>query len=369
MWRYFRGATVFTIVCLGLAVWLGWSTTGTIGGTLGILWIVVVLSVLEVSLSFDNAVVNATVLKDMDPKWQKRFLTWGIAFAVFGMRVVFPVAIVAIAAQVGPIEAVQLAARDPVRYQEMITAAHVGIAGFGGAFLAMVGLKFFFDQDKDIHWIGVIEKRLARLASIDAIDIALVLLALYAISRMLPAEEAPTLINAGILGILAYIAVEAVNSVLEPPKVDLANAAVRSGLGGFLYLNVLDSAFSFDGVIGAFALSNNIFIIALGLGIGAMFVRSMTILLVEKGTLAQYRYLEHGAFWAILALAAIMLLSAKWHIPEVITGLIGAVLIGLSLWWSSRYNRVRKGEHCPADEPHTPIRPGGSRIGSEPGRE
>lgn len=362
MWRYFRAATVFTITCLGLAVWLGWATTGTVTGTLAVLWIVVVLSVLEVSLSFDNAVVNATVLKDMDKVWQRRFLTWGIAFAVFGMRVVFPVAIVAIAAKVGPIEAVRLAARDPDEYQRLITAAHVGIAGFGGAFLAMVGLKFFFDQDKHIHWIGVVERRLARLASIDAIDIALVLLALYGISRMLSPEEAPTLINAGILGILTYIAVEAVNSVLEPPKVDLTQAAVRSGLGGFLYLNVLDSAFSFDGVIGAFALSNNIFIIALGLGIGAMFVRSMTIMLVEKGTLAQYRYLEHGAFWAILALAAIMLLSARWHIPEVITGLIGAFLIGLSLWWSSRYNRHLRGVE--AGDPHTPVRPGGSRIES-----
>lgn len=361
MWRYFRGAFFFTFTCLALAVWLGWEMSGTISGTLGVLWIVVVLSVLEVSLSFDNAVVNATVLKDMEPKWQRRFLTWGIAFAVFGMRVVFPVAIVAIAARVGPIEAVELAARDPQEYQRLINAAHVGIAGFGGAFLAMVGLKFFFDQDKDIHWIGVIERRLARLASIDAIDIGFVLLALYLISRMLHGEEASAFINAGIFGILTYIAVEAVNSVLEPPEVDIAGAAVRSGLGGFLYLNVLDSAFSFDGVIGAFALSNNIFIIALGLGIGAMFVRSMTILLVEKGTLAQYRYLEHGAFWAILALAAIMLLSARWHIPEVITGLIGAILIGLSLLWSSRYNRRRMAEGEGGDA-HRPVRPGGSRI-------
>ncbi len=367
MWRYFRPAAVFTFVCLGLAVWLGWATTGTVMGTLGVLWIVVVLSILEVSLSFDNAVVNATVLKDMDKVWQRRFLTWGIAFAVFGMRIVFPVAIVAIAAQVGPIEAVRLAARDPDEYQRLITAAHVGIAGFGGAFLAMVGLKFFFDQDKHIHWIGVVEKRLARLASIDAIDIAFVLLALYGISRMIPPEESQTLINAGILGILTYIAVEAVNSVLEPPKMDVAGVAVRSGLGGFLYLNVLDSAFSFDGVIGAFALSNNIFIIALGLGTGAMFVRSMTIMLVEKGTLAQYRYLEHGAFWAILALAAIMLLSARWHIPEVITGLIGAVLIGLSLWWSTRYTRHHRS--LEEGDPHTPIRPGGSRVGTEPGRD
>ena len=119
-------------------------------------------------------------------------------------------------------------------------------------------------------------------------------------------------------------------------------AVVRSGAAAFLYLEVLDASFSFDGVIGAFALSNNIFIIAMGLGIGAMFVRSMTVMLVDKGTLAQYRFLEHGAFWAIIALAIIMLVSAipGAHIPETITGLIGAVLIGTAFWWSVRHNRL-----------------------------
>jgi len=117
------------------------------------------------------------------------------------------------------------------------------------------------------------------------------------------------------------------------------DAMHRSGFGGFMYLQVLDASFSFDGVIGAFALSNNLVIIGLGLGIGAIFVRSMTIHLVDKGTLAEFRFLEHGAFWAILALAAIMLVGAHYHIPEVFTGLIGAVLIGLSWWWSVRHNK------------------------------
>lgn len=376
MWGYFKGAFLFTLICLGLALWLGWEMTGSGAGTLGVVWIVLVLGVLEVSLSFDNAVVNATVLRDMDKVWQRRFLTWGIAFAVFGMRVVFPLAIVAIAARLGPIEAVRLAASNPAEYERLINAAHVGIAGFGGAFLAMVGLRFFFDQNKEIHWIGAIERRLAKLASIDAIDIAVVLLTLYGVSKLLPPEEAPGLITAGIFGILAFVAVEAVNSMLEPEELEpgagsgagggAVGAAVRSGLGGFLYLNMLDSAFSFDGVIGAFALSNNIFVIALGLGIGAMFVRSMTVMLVDKGTLAQYRYLEHGAFWAILALAAIMLLSAHFHIPEVVTGLIGAVLIGFSLLWSVRYNRRRKApiEAEAAADTGTPIRPSGRRFES-----
>lgn len=343
--KYYRGSILFTAICMALAGWLGWSLTHTVAGTLSVLWLVAVLSVLEVSLSFDNAVVNATVLKDMDEVWRKRFLTWGMLIAVFGMRVLFPLVIVAIAASIGPIDALMLAATEPAQYETIISGAHVGISGFGGAFLAMVGLKFFFDSDKDIHWIGVLERRLQRLADIDSIEIGVVLLALYGMSLLLDPTEAMTLIVSGIFGILTFIAVEALNHLLTVPEASNGvGAAAKSGLAGFLYLQVLDSSFSFDGVIGAFAISNNMFVIALGLAIGAMFVRSMTIMLVDKGTLAEYRYLEHGAFWAILALAAIMLLSAHYEIPETITGLIGASLIGLSLWWSVRHNKAEAAE-------------------------
>ncbi|MGN6495811.1 MAG: DUF475 domain-containing protein, partial [Tsuneonella sp.] len=146
---------------------------------------------------------------------------------------------------------------------------------------------------------------------------------------------------AGLFGIVAFIAVHALGEVMQKreERAKLSGAAIHAGLGGFLYLNVLDASFSFDAVIGAFALSNNMVIIALGLSIGAMFVRSMTLLLVRRGTLSEYRYLEHGAFWAIIALSAIMLLSARFDIPESVTGLIGAALIGISLWWSVRANR------------------------------
>mgnify|MGYP002780404023 FL=1 len=341
--KHYTFSLFFTAICLGLAAWYGFASTGTLGGMAQILWIVFVLSILEVSLSFDNAVVNASVLKEMDEVWQKRFLTWGIAFAVFGMRIVFPVAIVAIAASVGPIEAVRLSLNDPAEYERLVESAHVGIAGFGGAFLAMVGLKFFFDHDKDVHWIGAIERQLSKFAALPAAEIALLLLVMWGISSLLEPAEALTFLVAGMLGLVTFIAVEGINTILEisEEKKRLAGAAVRSGLGGFLYLNVLDASFSFDGVIGAFALSNNMVVIALGLSIGAMFVRSMTIHLVRQGTLAQYRFLEHGAFWAIITLGAIMLASASevLHIPETITGIIGAVLIGLSLWWSVRFNK------------------------------
>ena len=341
MLRFYKGSILFTLACFAIAVWYGWMQSGTISGTLSMLWIVFVLAILEISLSFDNAVVNAAVLEDMDDIWQRRFLTWGMLIAVFGMRIVFPLAIVAVAAGLGPIDAINLSLNDPERYESIVSSAHVGIAGFGGAFLAMVGLSFFFDSDKDVHWIGWLEARLTRVSSIKAAEIAVLLVVIYLISLTLTPADALTFMVSGTLGLVTFIAVEALGTILEMREEALKaqGAVIRSGLGGFLYLNVLDASFSFDGVIGAFALSNNMVVIALGLSIGAMFVRSMTIMLVKKGTLAEYRYLEHGAFWAIIALGAIMLLSANFHIPETVTGLIGAAMIGASLWWSVRHNR------------------------------
>jgi hypothetical protein len=356
--RYYKGSFIFTAICLALGGWLGWSLTGSVIGTLGVLWIVLVLGVLETSLSFDNAVVNATVLRNMTPVWRQRFLTWGILIAVFGMRIVFPLVIVAVAASLGPIDAVKLAASDPIRYEQIIQGAHVGIAGFGGAFLAMVGLTFFLDEEKEVHWFRLVEQPIAGLSQVSGVAIGIVLLTLYGIGRMLEPDQAMTFLVSGIFGLLTYIAVEVFNSLLDHfgGSNDAAQATARAGIGGFLYLEVLDASFSFDGVIAAFALSNNLFIIALGLGIGAMFVRSMTIMLVERGTLAEYRFLEHGAFWAIIALAAIMLLSVTFHIPETVTGLIGAALIGLAFWSSVRSNRADQA--ADAD----PVAPTGERL-------
>lgn len=339
MLRYFYGSFIFTAICLALGAVYGYNVGG-VENMLATLWILVVLGLLEVSLSFDNAVVNASVLKTMDEKWQQRFLTWGILIAVFGMRIVFPVLIVVIATGMDPIEATTMALREPVRYEQIIEGAHAGIMGFGGAFLLLVGLKFFFDEEKEHDWIGFIERPLRKFASLDAFEIILTLLLIYVISTQLVPDEGRTYLAAGIFGIATFFAVEWVGNVLEAPKT--ADGVQKAGLGAFLYLELLDASFSFDGVIGAFALSNNMIIIALGLGIGAIFVRSMTVALVRRGTLAQFRFLEHGAFYAIIALAVIMLSSPVFHIPETITGLIGATLIGLAIWSSVRHNRAER---------------------------
>jgi hypothetical protein len=302
------------------------------------MFIIAVLGVLETSLSFDNAVVNATVLEHMDDVWRHRFMTWGMLIAVFGMRVIFPLVIVAVVAHTNPINALVMAATQPDEYSRILTSAHVSVSAFGGAFLAMVGLKHFFDADKDVHWIGFIERPLVRLGRLDMIEIATVLMVLYATSTQLAEHERLEFLVAGIFGLVTYVAVDAVGALFESEETT-QNVGVKTGLSAFLYLEVLDASFSFDGVIGAFALSNNLFIIALGLGIGAMFVRSMTLMLVDKGSLAQYRYLEHGAFYAIMVLAIIMFAKTFMEVPEVVTGCLGAGLIGAAFWSSVRYNR------------------------------
>jgi uncharacterized protein len=343
--QYFRGSLLVTVAGLVAGAALGWELTGTLQGVLTTLFIVVVLSVLEISLSFDNAVVNATVLEHMDEVWRRRFLTWGILVAVFGMRIVFPLVIVAVIAGIGPIDTLLMAATNPDEYSRVLTSAHVSVAAFGGAFLAMVGLKHFFDIEKDVHWIEMIERPLSRLGRIEAVELGLVMILLCVIGRQLPDHEQVPFLVSGIFGLVTYVAVDGISAFLDAEAV-ATGAAVRSGAASFLYLEVLDASFSFDGVIGAFALSNNLFVIAIGLGVGAMFVRSLTIMLVNKGTLTEYRYLEHGAFYAIVALGVIMFLKTLFHVPEAVTGLIGAGFIGLALWDSIRYNR-RAGQAAP----------------------
>lgn len=336
--KYFRWPFIVTVVGLVLAYYLGWKASGTVAGAMPFLLIGVVLCILEISLSFDNAIVNANTLQKMSPVWQQRFLTWGILIAVFGMRIIFPLAIVAVAAKISPFAAIELAIAQPQEYERIIGDAHLSIAAFGGTFLMMVGLTFFIDSDKEVHWVRIVESRLRQWASIRGFGIAFVLMISVLFAINLPPIEAATFLTSSIFGLLTFMAVELVGRILDASE-EAKGTAVRGGLGAFLYLEVLDASFSFDGVIGAFALTTNLFLIAIGLGIGAMYVRAMTIMLVERGTLTEYRYLEHGAFYSILVLSIIMFAQSMVHVPEMFTGFIGAGLIGLALLSSLKYNR------------------------------
>ncbi|ROS23010.1 DUF475 domain-containing protein [Cellulomonas sp. PhB150] len=354
MLRIFGWSIGVTIVSLGVAyVYGGWSAFA----------LCLILGVLEVSLSFDNAVVNATVLQRMSAFWQQIFLTIGVIIAVFGMRLVFPLLIVGITADLGPIEALNLAMEkgdpeEPGTYGYLLNQAHPQIAAFGGMFLLMLFLNYIFEE-REITWLTWLEKPLAKIGKLDQLSVVISGIALVLAAELLADDPAVVMVS-GVLGMITYIAVNGLGTLFEGAGAE--DAAETSSSGGptevakatgkaafflFLYLEVLDASFSFDGVVGAFAITADPIIIALGLGfIGAMFVRSITVYLVRKGTLAEYVYLEHGAHWAIGALAVILLVSIGVHVDEIVTGLVGVAFIGAAFASSV----VRNRRH--ADEDH-----------------
>lgn len=336
--KFFTGSIIFTIIAVIIGFFLGAGSSMNIIWWLQAVFIVLILWVLETSLSFDNAVVNATVLEQMEPKRQKRFLTRGIAIAVFGMRIIFPLILVAIVWQINPIAALTLAISDPTQYANLLTSSHIVISWFGGAFLFMVAIKFFLNIEKESHWLWPIEKFLKKIGELESAEMIVWLIVIFFVSKLLPSAEMIQFLSSAIRWIIIYTIVDSFAQFLSKRQMALKTVA-KAWLSLFIYLEILDASFSFDGVIGAFALSKNIFIIALWLGIGAMFVRSLTILLVKKGTLTKYKYLEHGAFRAILSLAIIMFISTTHHVPEVLTWLLGAGFIGIAFRSSVRANK------------------------------
>ncbi len=310
------------------------------------LLIAALLILMEVSFSADNAVVNAVVLKGMEKKWQDRFLTWGILIAVFGVRLVFPILIVAMATGLGMMDVVNMSLKDPDNYAHYLHESHTQIAAFGGMFLLMVFFKFIFDEAKELHWLGRIEEKLARFGKLESVEVIIAMSILLALQYVLPEGQRHDVLHAGTVGVVLYVAISSITAVMSSNESVGEHAVMTvgySGFMGFVYLNILDASFSLDGVIGAFAISRDIVIIMLGLGAGAMYVRSITVFLVRKGTLSEYVYLEHGAHYGIGALALIMLTTIITPVPEYITGVIGAGFILLSLWSSVRHNRKQLG--------------------------
>ncbi|SDO83423.1 hypothetical protein SAMN04515671_2091 [Nakamurella panacisegetis] len=358
--RIFAASGIISLAAIVVAYFYGgWKAAG----------LTLILGILEITLSFDNAVVNAKVLERMSERWQQIFLTVGIVIAVFGMRLVFPLLVVVLTAHMSPGNAITLAFQklpisDHESYAYKLHEAHPQIAAFGGMFLLLLFLDWLFEE-REITWLTWLERPLARIGKLDALSVIIAGVLLFVIGQTVAADPGKVL-AAGVLGIVSYLAVNGLGGLFENfeesqeeeferkahggPS-EIAKAVGKAGFFLFLYLEVLDASFSFDGVIGAFAITPDPIIIALGLGlIGALFVRSLTVYLVRKGTLNDYVYLEHGAHWAIGALALILLITIKWEVNEVVTGLVGLVLIGAAFVSSLMRNRREAAEGEPVQE-------------------
>ena len=311
--KYFYSSFILTFLGLVAAYFLG--------GFVAV-YICVLLIILEVSLSFDNAVVNARILRHMSQVWQRRFIIYGIPIAVFGMRFLFPILIVSIAADMGMLQTLNLALNNPDEYHHALHSNKNQIYIFGGGFLLMVFLSFFFEE-KETKWIRFLEDNHLIKTFSKSQNITLFIAILTGIILIMLTQNS-TYAIAYFSAIMLHLGLGMFDEIFS-------TSGIKSGLMGFLYLEVLDASFSFDGVIGAFAMSQDIFIIMIGLGIGAMFVRSLTIYMVRQKILESFIYLEHGAHYAILALAVIMFIKVFHEVSEIITGTASMLFIALAL--------------------------------------
>lgn len=332
--RIFITSGTLTVLALVLVyVYLGWRAA----------LVAIMLMIIELTFSFDNAIINARVLMKMTPFWQRMFMTVGILIAVFGMRFVFPILIVMFSAGMGWTEVVNLALYNPDRYSEVLHEAHASIAAFGGMFLMMLTLHFFFDPGKLIHWLTKVEQPMQLIGRkwLHAVISTAVLIGIV----VLPGNEhSQEVLIAGLFGIVTYLIVHGASELFtlqyerakKKPHSQTARQVALAGLSSFIYLEVLDASFSLDGVIGAFAITKDVVLIAVGLGIGALWVRSLTLFIVRRKVLHTYRFLEHGAHYVIGILALTLLAGIFYDIPEVVAGVVGVGVIVASIVSSKR---------------------------------
>lgn len=335
LWRT-QGVTVCitAVVWAVAAIWLGMDA----------FIVLAVLTLLEITFSFDNAVVNARLVGRLSLFWERLFMTAGMLIAVGVVRFALPVVIVAATAGIGISAVLDLVLHDPGGYGQHLHEAAPLIAGFGGPFLIMIGVAFFLNSAKEHHWLRGIEKRLAPLGRYDNTGI-LIMLGLAIVLYFTvdgTAQARAGVLAAAICGITLHVCLDLLGAVLDSGSTAGQVKKLTGGAAAVMFarLEILDASFSFDGVIGAFAITSSVILIGAGLGLGALWVRSLTVHLVRAGTLARYQYLEHGAHWAMIALGAIMVAGLYGvHLPEAVTGCIGLVFIAAALASSAAEKR------------------------------
>jgi hypothetical protein len=336
IFRSFGGSIIISIVALAFVyVYLGWQAA----------LVTLALMVIEITFSFDNAIVNAKVLNTMSPFWQHIFMTIGILVAVFGMRIIFPILVVMLSADLPWGKVLDLALNHPQEYAAALNGAHTSIASFGGMFLLMLALHFLFDKGRKVHWLDVIERPMQKIGYWWLP--MLICVVTLAVATALPLNHHPkeTLI-AGMVGIVTYLTISGLSAFFtkqhEKSEKRAGKKLLKAGMAGFsafIYLEVLDASFSLDGVIGAFAVTQNVILIAVGLGVGAVWVRSMTLYMVRHKVLHAYPYIEHGAHYTIGVLAIVLLLGLFFSIPEVVAGGVGVIIIAASIIASKRADK------------------------------
>lgn len=296
-----------------------------------ILLIIAGLSVFEVITSIDNAVINAEVLSGMSKKAQRWFLTYGFFFAVFVVRGLLPLLIILLAnPSLGPMGALTATfSNDPHVAEAIERTAPLLLLG-GGVFLVFLFFNWLFLEPKNYGLTGerFFLKQGAWFFAI--VSVLLTVIVWFAL------KENPLLAFSAVVGSTAFFIIHGFRQFAEEQETKLLDKSNNmSDLSKIAYLEVLDTTFSIDGVVGAFAFTFSVPLILLGNGIGAVVLRWLTVSNIER--IKKYKYLKNGAMYSILFLGSIMILdSFGFHIPHWLSPVI---TIGAVAWFFYKSRR------------------------------
>ncbi|MFA5270701.1 MAG: DUF475 domain-containing protein, partial [Patescibacteria group bacterium] len=283
-----------------------------------ILMVVFGLCLFETVSSIDNAVINAGVLSTMQPKARRWFLVWGLIIAVFLVRGLLPWLIIwATNTSIGPGGAFMASFSNDIHIKESIELAAPILLAAGGVFLLFLFLHWLFMEEKH-YGLPRVEKFFVSQGVwfYAAVSVLLSAIVWYAL-------KVNTMMAFGaVVGSTAFFITHGFKQNAELKEKTLKSKGM-SDMSKIFYLEVIDSTFSIDGVLGAFAFTLSVPLILIGNGLGAIVVRQLTVGNIDR--IKKYIFLKNGAMYSILALGCIMVLDAfgvsipDWVSPVVTT--------------------------------------------------
>lgn len=292
------------------------------------------LSLFETISSVDNAIINAEVLSTMGERAKKWFLSWGMLFAVFVVRGILPFAIVWSFNSSLTFGQVLSAAwsSDPLVKESIEKSAPILLVA-GGVFLVFLFLHWLFLEDKKLGLPRAEKFFMSKGIWFYAfVSVLLTLITYFAL------KENSLMALGAVVGSSLFFITHGFKQNAEAQERKLLGSA-QSDLSKLFFLEIIDTTFSIDGVLGAFAFTLSVPLILLGNGLGAFLVRGMTMRNIEN--IKKYVYLKNGAMYSILVLGIIMIMhSFGFKIPEYVSPLSTFIIIGFFFWKSKMHIKL-----------------------------
>ncbi len=281
------------------------------------------LSLFEIVSSIDNAVINADVLAGMGERARRWFLFYGILSSVFLVRGLLPLVIVYLTnPSVGFVGAFAATFRSSRETIEAIELNKPILLAGGGIFLLFLFLHWLFDQTK--YYAYALERLIHQHYSFWFYSLASVILVFFVWATISPN---PVVALGAVIGSSAFFITTGFKENAAKKEQELKSGHRLTDISKIVYLEIIDATFSVDGVLGAFAFTISVPLILLGNGIGAFFIRYVTVHGIA--TVKKYLYIKNGAMYSIGALGVIMMLESlhvevhPWVSPIVTFLIIG----------------------------------------------